>query len=204
MLGEVDRAGDSGSAHDLLDERGEHHHDEQGRDDRDSPAKEPGKGAHLPSESRSGGPALSRAPLIESLPPYAGLVPECCAMKTLALRLVAMSLIPSALTACASGPIPGGLTRPGEPAVSAVMNYRSSILGSSGKLWTTLPTGEHFTGKYQLVPHARDRQMTSTLTGDRGSTMVCRFTLSEPGVGPDKGGTVQCQLSTGGTFDATF
>jgi hypothetical protein len=46
--------------------------------------------------------------------------------------------------------------------------------------------------------------MTTTLKGDRGSTMFCRFTLTEPGVGPDKGGSVQCQLSSGGTFDATF
>jgi hypothetical protein len=197
MLGQIDRPGDSRSAHDLLDERGEHHHDEKGRDERDGPANEPRKGTHVQSESRSMAPSCQgRRP--------SRLVPECCAMTTLAARLVAMSLIPSFLTACASGPIRGGLTRPDQPTVAAVLNYQSSILGGSGKLWTTLPTGEHFTGKYQLVPHARDRQMTSTLTGDRGSTMLCRFTLTEPGVGPDKGGTVQCQLSTGGTFDATF
>ncbi|MGH7332886.1 MAG: hypothetical protein ACREKS_09115 [Candidatus Rokuibacteriota bacterium] len=125
-------------------------------------------------------------------------------MTSVAIRLVAMGVVPGLLAACAHGPIPGRLTRPGQPAAAVVLNYESSLLGGSGKLWTILPTGEHFTGKYQLVPHARDRQMTSALTGDRGSTMLCRFTLNEPGVGPDKGGTVQCQLSTGGTFDATF
>jgi len=125
-------------------------------------------------------------------------------MNPLVMRLLVASLAPSLLAACASGPIPGRLTRPGQPSVGAVMNYQSSLLGGSGKLWTTLPTGEHFTGKYQLTPHSRDRQMTSTLTGDRGSAMLCRFTLNEPGVGPDKGGTVQCQLSTGGNFDASF
>ncbi len=131
-------------------------------------------------------------------------MPECFRMTPLALRLVAVSLLPGLVTACASGPIPGRLARPGQAAVTAVLNYQSSFLGGSGKLWTTLPTGEHFTGKYQLVPHARDRQVTSALSGDRGSTMLCRLTLNEPGVGPDKGGTVQCQLSTGGTFDADF
>ena len=119
-------------------------------------------------------------------------------------RLLVAAVTPSLLVACAKGPIPGRLALPGQPTAAVVMNYQSSLLGGSGKLWATLPTGENFTGKYQLTPHARDRQMTSSLTGDRGSTMLCRFTLNEPGVGPDKGGTVQCQLSTGGTFDATF
>jgi len=125
-------------------------------------------------------------------------------MRSLVLWLAVLSLTPGLLTACARGPISGQLSRPDQPPAAAVLSYQSSLLGGSGKLWTTLPTGEHFTGKYQLVPQARDRQMTSALTGDRGSTMLCRFTLNEPGVGPDKGGTVQCQLSTGGTFDATF
>jgi hypothetical protein len=125
-------------------------------------------------------------------------------MNPLVMRLAVASLVAGLLPACAHGPIPGRLTRPGQPAAEAVLNYQSSLLGGSGKLWTTLPTGENFTGKYQLVPNARDRQMTSALTGDRGSTMLCRFTLNEPGVGPDRGGTVQCQLSTGGNFDANF
>jgi hypothetical protein len=34
--------------------------------------------------------------------------------------------------------------------------------------------------------------------------MLCRLTLTEPGVGPDGGGTVRCDLSTGGAFDARF
>ena len=51
---------------------------------------------------------------------------------------------------------------------------------------------------------AHVNKAVATLKGDRGSTMLCRFTLNEPGVGPDRGGTVQCQLSTGGNFDANF
>jgi len=34
--------------------------------------------------------------------------------------------------------------------------------------------------------------------------MQCRFTLNEPGVGPDGGGTVPCQISGGANFDADF
>jgi hypothetical protein len=67
-----------------------------------------------------------------------------------------------------------------------------------------LPSGEHLTGAYRLVPNDPKRQMTAQLIGDRGSTMVCRFTLNEPGVGPDGGGSVRCQLGSGGTFEAGF
>ena len=84
------------------------------------------------------------------------------------------------------------------------MTYQSSFLGGSGTLSMTLPTGEHFTGPYRLVPNDPKRQMTASLAGDRGSTMLCHFTLKEPGVGPDGGGTVQCQLSAGGEFAADF
>jgi hypothetical protein len=34
--------------------------------------------------------------------------------------------------------------------------------------------------------------------------MTCRFTLNEPGVGPDQGGRVRCEVSSGGVFDANF
>ena len=115
-----------------------------------------------------------------------------------------MSLTVGSLVACARGPITGTFIRPNEAPASTVLNYESSFLGGSGKLWMTLPTGETFTGPYRLVPHDPKRQMTASLAGDRGSTMVCRFTLREPGVGPDRGGSVQCQLSTGGLLDATF
>lgn len=84
------------------------------------------------------------------------------------------------------------------------LTYKSSILGGSGTLAMTLPSGEQLTGAYRLVPHDPKRQMNAQLTGDRGSTMLCRFTLNEPGVGPDGGGSVQCQLPGGGTFEAGF
>ena len=105
---------------------------------------------------------------------------------------------------CASGPIAGSLTEPGQPPAPVVLRYRSSVFGGSGKLWTTLPAGEKFEGSYVLQPTARDGQMTGTLNGDRGGAMACQFQLNEPGIGPDKGGTVRCKVSTGGVFDARF
>jgi len=117
------------------------------------------------------------------------------------LALVAASL---GLVSCAHGPIRGRLSLPGRPAASATLNYESSIFGKTGKVWTTLPTGETFTGPYALDPTAPDKTMVSTLTGDDGNSMACRFTLKEPGVGPDSGGHVRCDISTGGTFDADF
>jgi hypothetical protein len=120
------------------------------------------------------------------------------------VRLLTVSAAVGSLAACAHGPIPGRFARPNEAASPAILNYESSFFGGSGKLWVTLPDGETFRGPYRLAPHDPKRQMTASLTGDRGSTMHCRFTLREPGVGPDRGGTVECRLSTGGVFEATF
>ena len=119
-------------------------------------------------------------------------------------RLLSVGLAVGALAACAHGPIAGRFNRPNETPAPTVLNYQSSFFGGSGKLWITLPDGETFTGPYRLAPHDPKRQMTANLTGDRGSTMFCRFTLKEPGVGPDGGGTVECQHSAGGLFAATF
>lgn len=118
-------------------------------------------------------------------------------------RLVIASLA-LALLGCASGPIAGNLRVSNQAPAPVVLRYRSSLFGGSGKLWTTLPAGEKFAGSYVLQPRERDAHMTGTLKGDRGSVMVCRFRLNEPGVGPDKGGTVRCDVSTGGVFDASF
>lgn len=116
--------------------------------------------------------------------------------------LVAAGLL--ALAGCAKGPIRGQLALPNQTPQAAALNYASSLFGKTGKLSTTLPTGESFTGPYALDAAAPDKTITSTLAGNRGNSMVCRLTLTEPGVGPDRGGTVRCDLSTGGVFDARF
>lgn len=120
------------------------------------------------------------------------------------LTRLAVAVLALGALGCASGPIAGNLTVPGEPPAPVVLRYRSSMFGGSGKLWTTLPAGERYAGSYVLQPTVRDAHMTGTLNGDRGGVMVCRFQLNEPGVGPDKGGIVRCDVSTGGIFDASF
>ena len=120
------------------------------------------------------------------------------------VRTFSLGMVLGSLAACAHGPISGRYSSPGQAPSGAILNYKSSLLGGSGTLSMTLPTGEHFTGPYRLVPNDPKRQMTAHLAGDRGSTMLCRFTLNEPGIGLDGGGTVQCQHSAGGSFDAGF
>jgi len=123
-------------------------------------------------------------------------------MRTSTTRVAATAVVLAVIVGCASAPIKGRLSVPGQATVPAVLSYRSSLFGGSGKLWTTLPAGETFNGTYVLS--GRDAPVTGTLNGDRGNFMVCRFQLNEPGVGPDKGGTVQCEVSSGGKFDASF
>jgi hypothetical protein len=119
-------------------------------------------------------------------------------------RFTAAACVVTATVGCAAGPIAGRLSVSGREPVPATLSYRSSLFGGSGKLWTTLPGGEAFLGSYVLKPNEPGAPMTGTLQGDRGSVMVCLFRLNEPGVGPDRGGTVRCDVSTGGVFDASF
>lgn len=123
-------------------------------------------------------------------------------MRTSTTSVASTAVVVAVIVGCASAPIKGRLSVPGQAPVPAVLSYQSSLFGGSGKLWTTLPAGETFNGKYVLS--GRDSPVTGTLNGDRGSVMVCRFQLNEPGVGPDKGGTVRCEVSSGGVFDASF
>ena len=119
-------------------------------------------------------------------------------------QFAAAVLVLGGTLGCASAPIVGRLTTPEQATDSATLNYRSSLLGGSGKLWTTLPAGETFTGQYKLQPGEPNAPVIGTLTGNRGSTMTCQFMLNEPGVGPDGGGTVRCEISTGAVFNARF
>ena len=122
----------------------------------------------------------------------------------LTVRITAAALLLVALVGCASASIKGQLAVPGREVTPASMRYQSSLFGGGGKLWANLPTGESFTGTYVLQSRTPDAHMVGKLAGDRGSTMVCRFLLNEPGIGPDGGGRVQCTVSSGAIFNATF
>jgi hypothetical protein len=121
-----------------------------------------------------------------------------------ALRSIVLVLVLGAASGCARGPLPGRLIQPGQGPEAVTLNYESSVLGGSGKLWTLLPDGQRYNGKYVLTPYALDHHMASTLEGNRGGSMLCRFRLNELGVGPHGGGTGTCQLSQGGTIELTF
>ena len=92
------------------------------------------------------------------------LNPTCCT--------VVAALVVTALVGCAKGPLRGRLTKSGKPPEAVTLNYESSLFGGSGKLWTVLPDGQRYTGKYVLTPYAPDHMVTN-LTGDRGGSMVC-------------------------------
>ena len=117
---------------------------------------------------------------------------------------VVAALTVGALAGCAAGPITGRLVLPNEEPQHVTLNYQSSLFGGGGRLWALLPSGERFAGRYVLMPYAAEHHIVSTLDGDRGGSMMCRFRLKEPGVGPDGGGTGRCQLSQGGFIDTEF
>jgi hypothetical protein len=119
-------------------------------------------------------------------------------------RIPGAALAAVAMTGCASGLIPARLSVPGRATTPVTLEYRSHLLGTSGELSTALPTGERFAGGYTLTPKDPQSHMVGTLSGDKGSLLICRFRLNEPGIGPDRGGAVHCELSTGGTVDGRF
>jgi len=112
--------------------------------------------------------------------------------------------VTSALAGCASGRIPVRLEVPGQPPAPVSLDYQSSLFGGTGKLSTVLPGGERFAGDYRLVPKDPDASMQAALSGSRGNLLICRFLLNKPGIGPSQGGTVRCQLSSGGILDGQF
>jgi hypothetical protein len=121
------------------------------------------------------------------------------------IRPVIALLTVSLALGCAKGPITGHLTKPGQASQVVTLTYESSIFGGSGKLSAMLPDGERYSGNYVVTPYATEHHMVSTLAGDRGGTMICKFKLNEPGVGPDGGGTGKCDISQGGgVIEAKF
>src|SRR5215472_8912404 len=115
---------------------------------------------------------------------------------------VAAMLAAGTFAGCSTGPISGRLVLPDREPQDVRLSYSSNLFGMGGRLTALLPTGERFEGRYVLMPHAPEDHIVSTLDGDRGGSMVCRFRLNTPGIGPDGGGTGRCQLSHGGFIDA--
>src|SRR6266850_6866884 len=77
------------------------------------------------------------------------------------------SLVAGALLGCASGPVSGRVTLPGQPAAPLTMTWSSGLFGESGKISAVMPDGERFSGKYQVVAPGMSRSsLDPAWTGD--------------------------------------
>ena len=82
-------------------------------------------------------------------------------------RAVVISLAAVALLGCASGPLTGHVTLPGQAATPLTMTWNSGLFGESGKMSAVMPDGERFTGKYHVVGPATTRSdLEPAWTGD--------------------------------------
>jgi hypothetical protein len=152
--------------------------------------------------------------------------------KTLAILGLGAALVAGGCVT--TGTITGRETNAGKPAGPIQMTWKSERFGFGGTISTALPTGEVFTGKYVQVtsettadtvepffmgwgpywgPDWGDATTFATnysgkvianLFGDRGDSMRCRFTLTDPDAGMEGGGVGECQVTGGIRIDAQF
>lgn len=69
--------------------------------------------------------------------------------------------------------------------------------------WTWGGAWPYYASSEEFITHYTDRAV-AVLTGDRGTMMRCRFTLSDPDRGMSGGGSGECQLSDGQRITAHF
>jgi hypothetical protein len=78
-----------------------------------------------------------------------------------------VSLLAGALLGCASGPVNGHVTQPGQPVAPLTMTWSSGLFGQSGKISAVMPDGERFSGQYQVVTPGMTRSsLDPAWTGD--------------------------------------
>jgi len=113
---------------------------------------------------------------------------------------------------------------------SVQMKYKQLFQETNGVLKVTMQDGEIFSGKFVQKSSASSgdelaiaigkisgndslafndsttvsSQAEALLIGDRGSTMKCKFQLSDPESGIDGGGIGSCKTSKGKTINMTF
>ena len=82
-------------------------------------------------------------------------------------RAVVISLAAGALLGCASGPLTGHVTLPGQAATPFTMTWNSGLFGERGKMSALMPDGERFSGKYTVVSPGMSRSSPDPAwTGD--------------------------------------
>jgi len=88
-------------------------------------------------------------------------------MRRNAGRAVVISLAAGALLGCASGPLAGPVTLPGQAATPFTMTWNSGLFGERGKMSALMPDGERFSGKYTVVSPGMSRSSPDPAwTGD--------------------------------------
>jgi len=101
-------------------------------------------------------------------------------------RVVMIVLSSAALLGCASGPVTGRVTLPGQPAAPLTMTWNSGLFGGSGKMSAVMPDGERFTGKYQVVTPGMSRSsLEPAWTGDEPGEHQGKIDDSMWGAGRD-------------------
>ena len=82
-------------------------------------------------------------------------------------RAVMSLLAAGVLLGCASGPVSGRVTLPGQPAAPLTMTWSSGLFGAKGKISAVMPDGERFSGKYTVVsPGMKRSSLEPAWTGD--------------------------------------
>ena len=108
------------------------------------------------------------------------------------------------------------------------MEYKQGFLENDGILKVTMQNGEIFSGKFVQKSSSKSgdawkigessgddnlilndsttvsSQAEAILIGNKGSTMKCKFQLSDPESGIDGGGIGSCRTSTGKMINMTF
>jgi len=88
-------------------------------------------------------------------------------MRRNAGRAVVIPLAAGALLGCASGPLTGHVTLPGQAAMPLTMTWNSGPFGGSGKMSALMPDGERFSGTYTVVSPGMSRSsLDPAWTGD--------------------------------------
>jgi len=97
-----------------------------------------------------------------------------------------IALSAAALLGCASGPVTGRVTVPGQQVAALSMTWSSGLFGESGTMSAVMPDGERFSGKYTVVSPGMARSaLHPAWTGDEPGDNQGKIDDSMWGAGRD-------------------
>lgn len=119
-------------------------------------------------------------------------------------EIIFVLILVGAFTGCAGrGQLNGTISAPGEPTEQVRLDFKPKVIGNGGRLSTTLPSGESFTGEYIEIitptwtglgpyddPDVKgsdgrflitqySHEVVATLSSDDGKKVACRFILRD-------------------------